>query len=355
LIGSLAHCARASARPRARARAREHACVRGPSLARMSRCQRLGGGLVLPRGSLLGREVGGESRKEDDDESLSDGSSANEYAEGLGCADRKRCRERASSGFEFHDVPREEYFEEPGADPRAVESEDEDDAGSSLPSRVAKRRALSVATGHALGNVLAELEALEGDEDRLGPRPKECAATRQQRLAAAARRCDRRRAARSATCSAAGASAAPPPQLLSATLGASAASGATAVAGRAGDRSILGDLVMAAGSVPELRSCCWELSALRACLDGGAIGAEAGRHAAERALVLLGQLATHRGMDAAVLKATGLGLELNLPSWRRLSDRRVARAAANLVARWRTAVRSERARREQEFGSAGGA
>eukprot|EP00438_Fugacium_kawagutii_P005685 Skav227815 [mRNA] locus=scaffold948:198252:198614:+ [translate_table: standard] len=46
-------------------------------------------------------------------DSESSDSSANEYAEGLGFADRRRTLPEASSSFEFDHHPREEYFEEP--------------------------------------------------------------------------------------------------------------------------------------------------------------------------------------------------------------------------------------------------
>lgn len=48
----------------------------------------------------------------DGDSDESDGN-ANEYAEGLGCADGRRCRMRPESSCEFDNHPKEEYFEEP--------------------------------------------------------------------------------------------------------------------------------------------------------------------------------------------------------------------------------------------------
>lgn len=52
--------------------------------------------------------------------SQSDGSTANEYAEGLGCADRRRhgAPHLGTNAFEFDSHPREEYFEQPRSHPR---------------------------------------------------------------------------------------------------------------------------------------------------------------------------------------------------------------------------------------------
>ena len=62
---------------------------------------------------LKHRRVVGQALEVDSDSDTSessDDSAANEYAEGLGFADRRR---EAVSNFEFDHHPREEYFEEP--------------------------------------------------------------------------------------------------------------------------------------------------------------------------------------------------------------------------------------------------
>ena len=71
--------------------------------------------LCSPSVQELKRErVLGAPKDEDDvsdSESSSSDSANNEYAEGLGFADRRR--DEAASNFEFDHHPREEYFEEP--------------------------------------------------------------------------------------------------------------------------------------------------------------------------------------------------------------------------------------------------
>merc|ERR1719277_1873044 len=96
----------------------------------MRRARIFAGGLILPEFDRRGRDKDAEAESA----YVSDGeSSGNEYAEGLGCADRKRCRGKASSGFEFDNVPRERYFQEPRSDPLAAESGEEEEDMAVLP------------------------------------------------------------------------------------------------------------------------------------------------------------------------------------------------------------------------------
>lgn len=64
-------------------------------------------------GALPGDVVSGSADIDSDSDS-SDDSADNEYAEGLGFADRRdRNAHNVRSNFEFDNHPREEYFEEP--------------------------------------------------------------------------------------------------------------------------------------------------------------------------------------------------------------------------------------------------
>jgi len=57
--------------------------------------------------------------------------------------------------------------------------------------------------------------------------------------------------------------------------------------------------------------------------------------------VLLSRMTAASNLDAATLKATGIGVELNLRAWQQHPDQRVAGAASALIARWRKAVRPQ--------------
>lgn len=85
-----------------------------------------------------------------DSESSSD-SSANEYAEGLGFADRRRTLPEDRSSFEFDHHPREEYFEEP----RSVRD------GETLRCFIAQPRD----SKRPISSVLRELEAAWSSEN----------------------------------------------------------------------------------------------------------------------------------------------------------------------------------------------
>lgn len=114
-------------------------------------------------------------------------SSGNEYAEGLGCADKRRCRGKVSN-FEFDNHAREEYFEWPEQHSGAGESDSDGDSDSEGDARGPS----SVSAGASLTTVLADLEREEGrtdtsklDKERL-----------ERRLSVVARRCEARAAKR---------------------------------------------------------------------------------------------------------------------------------------------------------------
>eukprot|EP00747_Dinoflagellata_sp_TGD_P072555 gnl/TRDRNA2_/TRDRNA2_157531_c0_seq1.p1 gnl/TRDRNA2_/TRDRNA2_157531_c0~~gnl/TRDRNA2_/TRDRNA2_157531_c0_seq1.p1 ORF type:complete len:430 (+),score=79.44 gnl/TRDRNA2_/TRDRNA2_157531_c0_seq1:78-1367(+) len=93
------------------------------------------------------------------DSDASAGSSANEYAEGLGCASNRACSRKPESGFEFDNHPREEYFEQP-----------ERHRGDCARRRAERRAANAAGTScdRPLATVLADLEAQETHDEQLG-------------------------------------------------------------------------------------------------------------------------------------------------------------------------------------------
>jgi len=123
--------------------------------------------VILPRQALhdsrhqtLRQRVMGDETSESGDSSgdESAGSSADEYAEGLGLADARHCGEVVSSGFTFDEHPREEYFEQPKSAALAP-------AGGGLElSQSCARLARPGGSLRDLSNVLSRLEAVEEKE-----------------------------------------------------------------------------------------------------------------------------------------------------------------------------------------------
>jgi len=281
-------------------------------------------------------------------------SSANEYAEGLGCADRRRCRERARSGFEFDNVPREEYFEEPASHFTALFREEgafgED--GPELPSP--KRLCPHGVAGRGDKSLLGVLEILE---------QKEAAAERgdgavlrgerkKRKLEALARRCELRSARRDAAPPASGGGARCSGDHVK-PLNSSKENG-LATLGGAGRAAFHGTHV-----APPLAS----FASAGACAAAGPSWASIvidreylsqvrDRAAQGRPLAsdVAGTLAAMRRLRAAkmtadLLRASGLGVELNRADWRRHSVPSIARASVELVSLWKAEVRLERDRR----------
>ncbi|CAE7360467.1 unnamed protein product, partial [Symbiodinium pilosum] len=89
----------------------------------------------------------------------SENSDANEYAEGLGFADRKRCSEKSNSQFEFDHHPKEEYFEEPKSHVA--------DAGQCIELPVLQS---STNNRQGLPGLLRELEVREAVKERCAKR-----------------------------------------------------------------------------------------------------------------------------------------------------------------------------------------
>mmetsp|Transcript_21307 Transcript_21307/g.45336 ORF Transcript_21307/g.45336 Transcript_21307/m.45336 type:complete len:298 (+) Transcript_21307:138-1031(+) len=275
---------------------------------------------------------GGSSESEEDDDASHGtsgdlgSSSANEYAEGLGCADRKRCREVTTSGFEFDNHPREEYFEEPASHACTRTAQDHFEGCVVFPVQKKRRRVVSEAAERPLGSVFAELERLESSSGSETAQRGGAAVSRQ--LAVVARRCERRDAARRR------------------------AQGVAVPAGRvgvAGDTCKAESLVApAAGVSPAaraalLRHCAGALATLRS-------RAQAGAPRAGDVTETLELLARLEGaeIDAASLQAAGAGLEVNSCAWRRHAVPEIAMRSAALVAKWRATVRLQQQGRRQQ-------
>mmetsp|Transcript_23062 Transcript_23062/g.52950 ORF Transcript_23062/g.52950 Transcript_23062/m.52950 type:complete len:278 (+) Transcript_23062:57-890(+) len=227
----------------------------------------------------------------DDASTTTDGdSSANEYAEGLGCADRRRCREKSTSGFDFDTHPREEYFEEPRPDRAAIQS-DEDEPP--LTARTTSMWRSSM-------DRLVELERMDSERER---QSKWQAQQHQKRLALLRRKCELRDAAHASTKS---------PIVRTASL-----------------------TQRIPSSLAVVQDLCLKLQKLRVYAEkrGELTAAEA-----ERVLQVLSALSGCH-MTVCTLKGTGVGRELNLRAWRCNKIAVIARRSVELLTRWRETVR----------------
>jgi len=248
---------------------------------------------VLPtsRTEYLTRHADGANEDADNDDDDDADSSANEYAEGLGCADRKRCRERPSSGFEFDNHPREEYFSQPApnrdATGRKLDLEEVPAAFT-----VAKRRALS---GHVSSSEttsagklpLALLKELERQE--CGPTTAIDSGPRF-----------------------------PQPRSLQ--------------NGNAVNRRSYPNR----NTIAMVQGLCAQLVELRTSAETVGVDAAASG-SGHRALAVLAALEGIR-IDTVLLRQTGVGKELSLPAWRQNPTVEVANRSIALVNKWRTAV-----------------
>jgi len=214
-------------------------------------------------------------RSEESSESDSDGSEANEYAEGLGYADQKRCCQKSTSQFEFDHHPREEYFEQP----KSYQSDD---------SRCLELPVLRSSDGsRALPSVLNELEVREAIKER-------CAKRR------------RLRAQRGQ--SAPGQAPVPVP---------------AAAACRSADPT-------PEAGLKQIRAYSACLSVLRQSQEN--------TFDEEESLRILSALGSQK-IGKEELKATGIGRELAKAFWQRHRSAAVARLACGLVDSWRQSLR----------------
>jgi len=265
----------------------------------------------------------GDSDADSDADSGGGSSSANEYAEGLGCADRRRCREQSGSQYEFDNHPREEYFEQPKSHPDArADDADFDDVDLRRP---AKRRAAGAVPGRALSTRLADLENVEANCGNNGPSDRKSRIL--HRLASPAGHGLSQVGAGPGRGMAGGREPCVPraPQARPAQAQPAQPSGSSA-------RPPAADL-------GRLKHCCATLARIR-------IVAEA-RPAAPQEIAMVVEVLKLLGnahVDAAALKLTGLGLELNQAAWRKHRTAEIASRSGALVTAWRQAVRAPRPR-----------
>lgn len=232
---------------------------------------------------------------EDNDDDDAD-SSANEYAEGLGCADRKRCREQPTSGFEFDSHPREEYFSQPAPDHDATGRKS---AIVQVPAAfsVAKRRVLSAHDSSSLTGSGALPLALLKELER-----QECRATA---AAGSGLRFPQHHSLQNVEASDAANSGHP-------------------------NRNTIAMVQGLCAQLVELRT-----PAAAGSADAGAAGD------GHRALAILAALECIR-INVVLLRETGIGKELSLAVWRQNSNLDVASRSVALVSKWRMVVRAQR-------------
>jgi len=299
-------------------------------------------GMLLPR-----RTLGEQALDFNSDGSCSDDDSANEYAEGLGCADSKACCRRADSQFEFDNHPREEYFEQPSSHLIAISSDEEQDCPA--PKRTRFSHLFDAGRDSSLHGVLASLQ--QEEEMQLLRQQGRIEAVRRQ-LSKVSRHCDHRNAKRAAL--AAGElehsdtmlheiALQPPVAMLrkcdsvvtpcctATPLHSIAAGGALLATQIAGETCTIG------GSCPtgsRVDIVCAELTRLRGLAAAGA------RIETSNVLNLLMQCGS-LPVSTESLRATGLGRELNSPFWRQHPCVDISSRSRALVRGWRMAVRSE--------------
>mmetsp|Transcript_110042 Transcript_110042/g.194916 ORF Transcript_110042/g.194916 Transcript_110042/m.194916 type:complete len:309 (+) Transcript_110042:39-965(+) len=291
-------------------------------------------------------------------ESSSGSSSANEYAEGLGCADSKACRRRASSNFEFDRHPREEYFEEPESFCAPSESDDEIGHEQLCGDR---HGGLS---GAALMSALADLEK---QEDASAVRLDRDQFVR-QKLASFSRRAERRLAKRTHEADPAhrapeaktprthlGQTARQAPRVLRKTRWTCPDCDEPNSESRRECNNCLKPRVVRQAHTerekqPDLRGklqeACTELAGIRGRIDTAGVMAVPDR---SHSLQILGYLASVK-MNAALLKSSGLGLELNRSAWKRHPLPEFTAQSSALVRKWRANYRQQR-QQQREAGA----
>lgn len=308
------------------------------------------GGIFFP-----GRTLGEQELDLNSDGSCSDDDSANEYAEGLGCADSKACCRLAESQFEFDNHPREEYFEQPSPDLIAISS-DEELEGRPAPKRPRVSHAFDAGHDSSSHSMLAGLQHEE--EAQLLRQQGRIDAVRRQ-LSKVSRHCNHRDAKRAALTAAAPkrsgsmlreeqlqpaaamlpksetsvtpCTVTPPPCMAAGTFLASLSETFT-----------LGDCSATGSSLFSVRA---ELTRLRG------LAAASERREINNVPNLLMQCESFQ-ISAESLRASGLGRELNSPFWRQHPSVDISRRSRALVRGWRRIVRTELRQKHSREGGA---
>jgi len=246
----------------------------------------------------------GKLREEDCETSSDSGSEANEYAEGLGCADVRRCSEVSSSGFAFDEHPREEYFEEPKS------------ADTDMLGRMQELTAPRSAKKRPLSSVLLQLEAKEAREE---------AAKKQKDSNKSERETREPEAKRQKVDEARGQAA----HLIRSCQ----SQATTSLQPRESEASQQVDSKVSV--LAQLRAHCACLSVLRSRAEK----VPAKEKDISSALKTLASL-MHLEVGLAELKATGIGRELAKAAWKQHISREVSLQSQGLVAKWRHAAKA---------------
>lgn len=249
--------------------------------------------------------------------SSAESSSGNEYAEGLGCADRKACRARPSSNFEFDNHPREEYFEQPESvlEPISDDSRSDDEHRQQLPACFPQNAVSGTSMLSALAELQEQASRRESDREQFV----------RQKMAAISRRADRRLAKRDREASCA----------------------ETAREAKAARKHKVSTKMPPTEDV--LKEYCKELVAIRGRMDAaGSLGV------VDRSRIVdIFRALESVHMDAPLLKLSGLGLELNHSSWKRHPLSKLATRSAALVHKWRTSYHLQRQQKRDAVASIG--
>lgn len=235
---------------------------------------------------------------------------------------------RETSGFEFYNHPREEYFEQPAS--YFADGASSDESSSDDGSRA--RQLVPTAVDHSLRASLASLERseMEGEAEEV-----DCTAAVDRQLAAISRRCERRAAARqgeggqpSRIQRGAARRAAAPPVVASAAAAARKNTGGATPGGSVPVAVAVVQRHCAAMGAARLRE--------EARLSAGSLWPPASEDVGVVREALDYMEAAE--VSAALLKATGIGVELNKRAWRQHPARDIAARATALVQRWRSAL-----------------
>jgi len=280
-----------------------------------------------------------------------DDSSANEYAEGLGCADRKACRKRAASTFEFDIHPREEYFEQP----RSYRQHDLCDSSDWLcevqpeAKRICTRKSQdsSRVSFYGMLTILEEQEQLEKGMARSRHDCKHQEEQIMQEVPLTDRFCDGAVAMHSNHES----SSAPRRASHVDNNVRSVGSGAAATSAASSDtvhcfkeqtQRRVQEEFSGLRKVDRADEATRSSQLLSAELQRLRFFASTGVHVGGRTVMALLKQLEHLELDICLLQSSGVGKELNLQFWQNHSCSEIRCVCMTLVKKWRLALRNER-------------
>lgn len=249
------------------------------------------------------------------------GSDANEYAEGLGCADRRRCRDPSSSVFEFDNHDREEYFEQPATSRFRFREE----CGRQVEERP------KFARGSALNSVLAKLEAAEqvdsGERDREEWVQRKLEAIRSRACRRSAKKIGKTHGG--APDQAIHIDAEQPTKSFPA-----ARMDVSSVLSDTKEHTEIDSSITCQLTPEKVKDYCLKLGTIRGEMERGN-GTTGDESEVSRMLEEL----TSITVDVALLRTTGIGVELNKVAWQRHENRHINSLSTGLVSKWRKTIR----------------